>query len=58
MKLITVRCEKCKKNALRLFDISPTAKGYLSIKCPKCGEINEMNIEEYIKLHTEQIGAR
>ncbi|MBP3887684.1 MAG: hypothetical protein J6F30_08565 [Cellulosilyticum sp.] len=58
MKLITVRCEKCKKNALRLFDISPTSKGLISIKCSKCGEVNEINIEEYIRIHTEQIGAR
>nr|WP_307989861.1 hypothetical protein [uncultured Niameybacter sp.] len=56
MKLVIVRCEKCKKHA-RLFDISPNSKGHVHIKCPKCGEFNEINIEEYIKVHTEQIGA-
>lgn len=57
MRLITVRCDKCKKKG-RLFDISPLSKGHVSIKCPKCGEVNEIDIEQYIKVHTEQIGAR
>lgn len=48
MKLISVRCEKCKKNAVRLFDITPGAKGVIQIKCHKCGEVNEINVEEYI----------
>lgn len=57
MKLVKVCCEKCKRQA-RLFDISIFSKGIISIKCPKCGEVNEINIENYIRNHTEQIGAQ
>ena len=57
MKRIIVRCEKCKKKA-RLFDVGVSAKGIICIKCPQCGDFNEINLEEYIRPHTEQIGAR
>ena len=48
----TIRISKnCKKCGRRLFDKISPASGYVSIKCPKCGEVNTVNLALRRKLY-------
>ena len=46
-KAIHVGCPCC--NNKRLFDLSPDTKGEMEIKCPRCGKVISISVQNTVR---------